>query len=282
MRRTWKSFSLTVIAAAVGAAATILQAQGPLSPPAPFARNSAPASVGRSILTLAAAQSAHDLGLPSVAADLYRELLAAPGVDRVETSLALATTLLDAGRGEEAEAVLQAMPEPRTVAWRLRMGLAAFQARRRAEAQTQWNAIKAEEVPDADRAWYWFFTGALFDTATPRDVTRANQFYLNAQAAAKTELAHARFQLAGEQVRLRLGRPSDAALKQQRETAERYAGQAVGYDAFRLYAAMLAESGRRSEAIETLLPASALGARPIILNSPLASVGMLSSKALLR
>ena len=76
MRRTWKLFHLTAIAAAVGgAAAAIVRAQEPLSPPAPFAQNSAPASAGRGIVTLTAAQSAHDLGLPSVAANLYREQL---------------------------------------------------------------------------------------------------------------------------------------------------------------------------------------------------------------
>ena len=253
MTRPGNIFHLTAIAAAIlGAAGVGARAQEPLSPPAPLAQNAAPASPARGIVTLTQAQRMHDLGLASLAADIYRQLLDAPGADRTETGLALATTLLDAGRGEEAEAVLQAMPEPHGAAWRLRMGLAAFQARRRADAQAQWNSIKADEVSDADRAWYWFFTGALYDTATPRDVTRANQFYLNAEAAAKTELARARFQLAKEQVRLKLGRSSEAALKQQKETAERYSGQVLGYEAWRIYAGMLVESGQRPEAIATL------------------------------
>ncbi len=243
-----------VIAAAVLSAAVATGwAQEPLSLPAPLAWKTAPAASGREIVTLASAQRAHDLGLPSVAADIYRQLLDAPGADRGEMSLALATTLLDAGRGEEAEAVLQAMSEPRGAAWRLRVGLAAFQARRRAEAQAQWDAIKADEVPEADRAWYWFLTGALYDTAPVRDLRRANEFYTRAEGAATTELARARFQLAGEQVRLRLfGRPTEAALKQARENADNNAGRPVGYDAQRTYAVMLAESGQRALAITTL------------------------------
>jgi tetratricopeptide (TPR) repeat protein len=204
-------------------------------------------------MRLASAQRAQDLGMPAVAADFYRQLVDAPGVDRAEVNLALVTALLDAGQVDEAETVLQAMPEPHDAAWRLRMGLAAFQERRRGDAQAQWNAIKADELAEADRAWYWFFTGALYDTAPVRDITRANEFYVKAEAAAKTELARARFQLAGEQVRLRLfDRPSEGALRQMRETMRQYAGRGVGYDAARTLAVMLADSGQRAEAVTTL------------------------------
>ncbi len=232
---------------------TPARAQPPLTTPAPLTGKATPAIAGREIGMLAAAQRAHDFGLPSLAADLYRQLLDAPGVDRVEIGLALATTLLDAGRSEEAETVLQAMPEPRRAAWRLRMGLAAFQARRRGDAQAQWDAIKADDVTEADRAWYWFLTGALWDTAPVRDLRRANEFYLKAEAAAKTEFVRARFQLAGEEVRLRLfGRPTEAAIKQVRETAKQFQGLPQGYDALRISAVMLAESGQRAQAIANL------------------------------
>ncbi len=237
-------------ARAWGAAAPALP---PLSLPAPLTGNAAVTGSATAAVALAAAERAHDLGLPSLAADLYRDILGTPGADPTAVSLALATALLDAGRATEAEPALEAIPEPRGAAWRLRSGLAALLLRKRSEAQAHWDAIKAEEVPEADRAWYAFFTGALYDTATPRDERRANQFYVQAELSAPTEIARARFQLAGEQVRLRLfNRPSDDALKQTRETAERFRGSVVGYNAARYHAVMLAAAGQTSEAVESL------------------------------
>lgn len=205
-------------------------------------------------VTQAAAQRAQDLGLPSVAADLYRELRDAPGADRDALGLALATALLDAGEAEAAGKTLAETPEEqRGAAWRLRAGLAALQLGQRAEAQTNWDAIREPEVAADDLAWYRFLTGALWDTATPRDVTKANTFYIQAEALAPTVMARARFQLAGERVRLRLfGRPQEEDLRKARENARQFAGQAFGYEAAKNYAVMLAESGRRDEAVEGL------------------------------
>jgi thioredoxin-like negative regulator of GroEL len=238
---------VTVVASS-GRAQDSVAAPAPLSRKPPVAGKIAPA------VTVAAAQRAQDLGLPSVAADLYRELRDAPGADRNALGLALATALLDAGDAEAAESVLAEMPEEqRSAGWRLRAGLAALQMGRRAEAQAHWNAMREPEVAAEDLAWYRFLTGALWDTATPRDVTRANAFYVQAEELAPTVMARARFQLAGERVRLRIfGQPQEADLRQARENARQLAGQAYGYEAAKNYAVMLAESGRRAEAVETL------------------------------
>lgn len=231
------------------------QAQSPLAPVAPLA----PKSVqplpprGATVVTLAAAQRAQDLGLPSIAADLYRQLRDQPGSERAAMNLGLATALLDADQAAEAEQVLAEIPAPHGAEWRLRAGLAALHLGQRDAAQQQWDAIVEAEVPPADLPWYRFFTAALYDTATPRDVTRANQFYLQAEALAATELSRARFQLAGEQVRLHLlNKPSETDLRQVRENVERFAGRALGYDAAKNYAVMLAEGGQTAEAVAML------------------------------
>src|SRR5581483_11163158 len=67
-----------------------------------------------------AAQHALELGLPSLAAEIYRELLAWPGGDRAALTLSLTTALLDDGRVGEAEQALQGLAAPREAAWHLR------------------------------------------------------------------------------------------------------------------------------------------------------------------
>ncbi len=205
-------------------------------------------------LRLAAAQRAHDLGLPSLAADLYRELRDSPGADRPALTLAWATALLDAGDFAAAESALAEIPEERrTAAWRLRAGLAALQLGRRPDAQGHWDVIRETELTPPDLAWHRFLTGALWDTATPREISRANTFYKQAEAMAPNPLAEARFQLAAERVRLHVsGRPSEEDLRKARENARQFAGQAYGYEAAKNLAVLLAESGRTDEAEQAL------------------------------
>lgn len=233
--------------------ATTLVAQEPITPKAPLTQEKGSGSSARTTVTLAAAQRAQDFGLPSVAADIYRILRAEPGGDRAALSLALVTALLDSGQTAEAEQALAEIPEPRGAAWRLRSGLAMLQRGRRAEAQAQWDSIREEEVPSADRPWYWFFTGVLYDTATPRDVTRANGAYLKAEAEAATELARTRFQLAGELVRLeQIERPSPENVELARRNFDQSRGGGTAYNYAEQYAAKLSMVDRRDDAVQFL------------------------------
>ncbi len=80
----------------------------PGGPPAPLVSagevRPAPAEL---LLQQQAAQHALELGLPSLAAEIYRGLLVVPGGDRNALGLSLATALLDDGRVDEAEQALQ-------------------------------------------------------------------------------------------------------------------------------------------------------------------------------
>ncbi len=253
MRNLWRQ-RLGGAALALWAASPLVgpaRAQQPLNPPVPLAAQAPALAPGAEAASLAAAQSAHDLGLPSVAAGVYRRLLDAPGGDASRVKLALATALLDAGRPGEARQALATIPEPHEAAWRLRDGLAALQLRQREAAQAAWDAIKADEIAAEDRPWYWFLTGALYDTATPREVTRANDFYRAAENEAATELARARFQLAAEQVRLHdVAPPTDEQLRAARQNAEKWQG--LGYGFAKDYVAMLARRNQGAEAIAWL------------------------------
>ena len=109
-----------------------VRAQDALTARAPLTGSAAgtPVSPATSAVTLAAAQRAQELGFPSVAAGIYRQLLELPGADRPALNLALATVLLDDGQPAEAEKVLSAGEGLRGAAWHLRAGLAAMQLRK--------------------------------------------------------------------------------------------------------------------------------------------------------
>ena len=91
------------------AMAVAAPAQEPLHAPTPLISvpGVTPATAGSNALTLTAAQRAQELGFPSAAAALYRELLAQPGGDRGRMTLALTTALLDEGKHVEAALALQ-------------------------------------------------------------------------------------------------------------------------------------------------------------------------------
>ena len=203
-------------------------------------------------LTLAAARRAQDLGLPSVAADLYRRLRTADAPDPDGLTLALATALIDAGRAEEALTVLEEYRGARGSAWQLRAGLAASHLRRLDAARAAVAAVREADLPAGDRAWWWFLQGELADLARAGEFARANEFYRRAEEAAPNDLARARFQLAAESLRLRLGTPREADLKAMRENYERQQGSALGYGFAQTYAVALDILGQKGQAVTFL------------------------------
>ena len=238
---------------AAGAPARAQESAKPLNPPAPLLRTAANTMApGTEAVALASAQSAQELGMTTVAAGLYRQLLDVPGADRAGLTLALAGTLLDAGLAAEAEQALAGDTGPHGAAWHLRAGLAAAQLRKLDMAKAELAAIRAEELSKADVAWYWFLQGVLTDLAPARDSVTALAFYSKAQALAPTELARGRFLLAVIRVRLPRERPS----KEDLDTVFRSFGanQSTGraYEAAKTYAGMLAVDERAPEAVKFL------------------------------
>ena len=189
-------------------AGVALRAQVPLTAPVPLVTPSRAPSPGETALNLTAADRALDMGFPAIAAEMYRRLLGAPDGDRSRLTLGLATALLDDGRPVEAEQALQGFVGLRGAAWHLRAALAAMQQRKLDVARSELAATKADEVAASDRAWYFYLQGLLADAAN--DVNGAKDLYQQAEAAATSGLARARFVLAREQARLRLGPVTEA------------------------------------------------------------------------
>ncbi len=223
---------------------------------------------GRELRTFVAARRALELGFPSVAAELYTQLLGslrAAGAERDVLVLELVTARLDEGRTEEAERAMQLYKGAPSPGYQLRGGLIAVRRNRIDEAKSALAAIKGEELTPADRGWWSFLQGQVADVAG--DFTKARDFYQNASDAAVSEMQRAHFVLSRERARLNLGEATESQLNTLRQNAERFQGKSVGYAYARQYAALLAVRGRTAEAVGFLnqqlqgLPAGERAAR---------------------
>lgn len=229
-----------------------LFAQEPLHSPAPLTAqaNQKAVSPGGNELTLLAAQRAQELGFPSAAVVLYRDLLQQPGADRASLTLALVTALIDDGKFPEAEKALSEFVGLKGAEWKLRAGLLAAQKRDFDAAKKAIDGVAADDLPAADRGWLFFVQGVLADAAA--DPAKARGFYEQAEGAAVSSMARARFVLAREQARLRLGAVDETIAEEARKNMERLQGRKAGYSFARTYAAMLDTLGRKSDAINVL------------------------------
>jgi cellulose synthase operon protein C len=234
---------------ACGLMATRLLAQ--IADPSPLVGSTAVATTapGNWIVAAARADQALHAGFPATAAISYQEILrdpALPAEARARLSLGRVTALLDAGELGEAEKSLLAYDGPRNSAYQLRVGLLAASARRLAPARAALAAGKIEELPPADRGWWYFLQAAVADA--DNDIERRNRAYDEAGKAAVSDLQRARFALGQEQARLRSGALNEAQLTVLRDNMERFSGTRTGYDAVRTYAAALNGLGRAAEA----------------------------------
>lgn len=228
----------------------------------------APALPGGELRSFVAARRALEMGFPSVAAELYTQLLRAmrtPGAERDVLVLELVTARLDEGRTEEAERALRLYRGTPSPAYHLRAGLIAVRRRGMDGAKAALAAIKREELTMPDRGWWYFLQGQVADVAG--DFAKARDHYQSAGEVAVSDMQRAHFTLARERSRLNLGEASESQLNTLRQSAERYQGKSVGYAYARQYAALLATRERTAEAVDFLnqqlqaLPAGERAAR---------------------
>ncbi len=233
----------------LGLAAGRLTAQ--VAGPSPLADHASPAVFvpGGWIVTEGRANAALQAGFPATAAGIYRDILRdtnLPADTRQRVTLALTTALLDAGEIIEAEKILSEYQGPRSAAYQLRVGLIAAYARRIPQSKAALAAGRPEDLPAADRGWWYFLQAQVADA--DGDVTQANNLYEQAEKTAVSELQKARFTLGQEQTRLRANQPGEAQLAALRGNMERFQGTRTGYTYVRTYAAALAGLGRSAEA----------------------------------
>ncbi|WP_145928711.1 hypothetical protein OH491_20275 [Termitidicoccus mucosus] len=201
------------------------------------------------------ARRALELGLPSIAAALYQELLQdkrvagnAPAGNRVR--LALATALLEEDRGEEAGRVLEGFSGEPTPEYLLRRALVEARARQFDSARAASEVIAPEGLPEADRPWLFFLRGLLAEAA--RDFSQAGAFYQQAEEASVTPLQRSWFVLARERAKLFTGGVDERMLASLRQTLDRNLGRPSGHVAASQLAIALNAAGRRDAAVELL------------------------------
>lgn len=219
--------------------------------PSPLVSEQATAQLvpGGWIVAEGRANAALQAGFPATAAAGFRELLRDPALPtgtRQRVTLALVTALLDAGELAAAESALQNYNGPRHSSYQLRAGLIAATGRRTATAKAALAAGKADDLPAAERGWWFFLQATVADA--DGEIVPANNFYEQALRAAVSDLQRARFVLGQEQSRLRSGQVNEAQLATLRGNMERFQGQRTGYTYVRTYAAALAGLGRAPEA----------------------------------
>lgn len=234
----------------------VARAQAPLATPVPLQANSAsPPPPGPTTLTELAARRALETGLPSIAAEIYQQLLGdtsasdAPAA-RNRLVLALATALIESDRTDDAANALRQFTGEPTAALRLRQAMIDARKRKFPEAGAAIGALRPEDLPPRDRPWLFFLRGMLADNA--RDLQQASANYTQAEAAATTPAQRAWFGLARERIALFFGQATEASLAPLRQTFERFPGSPAGYTAASQYAVALNSLGRRDAAVEFL------------------------------
>jgi tetratricopeptide (TPR) repeat protein len=146
--------------------------------------------------------------------------------------------------------VLEAYGGARGASWHLRAGLVAAHQGRLDQARAELAAAHLDELGSEERGWQFFLQGMLADAAN--ESLRAAGFYGQAASSAVSDLQRARFLLAAEQARLRVGTVTDDQLENDRKNAEKFQAQKIGYGFTREYAIALNALGRRGPAIEVL------------------------------
>lgn len=205
---------------------------------------------GAAALRNLAGWRALELGMPSVAIEVFRARLAtiAPedAQQRNRVVLDLATALLDDGRAGEVVEALRGYAGPPADAFHLRMALADIRLKRLDDARREMREIGADRLDRSDRGWYHFAQGQLAGDA------KAASFYQQAYGLAVSDLQRARFSLALREIDLISGVFTESALAEMRSRLERSPGTAAGYIAMRQIAVALNGLGRKGEAVDFL------------------------------
>lgn len=230
----------------------LLDGQAQLAETAPLAAGwvAPDATSSAIVMRMDAANDALVLGLASVADSICAELLQGANLSeraRFDLLVIRVRALLMQEGYAAAAAIAEQLGAERPEALLLRaitMGL----NRDPAGAAGLLGQIEADSLP-AEYASYFTFASALI-AESQADSSRASRLYDRALAQATDTSARLALDIASRRWRLRSGTPvSDAEIASLRQSARDLQGQRAGFEAARLLALSLGQSGRSTEAI---------------------------------
>lgn len=210
------------------------------------------AQPGATINQEGAARRAMELGFSSVAAGMWESLVAeaTEGERRDELVLNWTIALLDDERPNEAAAALAKLGVAATSRAHLREGLIAYAQGDAVAALAAFEVVAVGELPASEVSWYRYLAGSLAHER--EDFSEAREQFAAAITAASSGLQRARFELADLRTNWREEAPTQAQAAILRRRMQEYAGEQVGFDAAKRYAAVLAALGRQEEAVTFL------------------------------
>jgi cellulose synthase operon protein C len=207
---------------------------------------------GDTIATEGAARRAMEMGFSSVAVGLWRDLVATTSdvQERDARLLSLVIAQIEADDLAGAQASLAELSNADTAPAQLRRGLIAAASDNFALANESLAGVQRDSLPESEIPWYHYLAGALADQRG--DPAAAQENFSAAIAASTSSLQRARFELADLRSQWRESAPTEAQLGQLQQRMQSYAGEPVGFDAAKRYAAVLASLGREVEAVTFL------------------------------
>ncbi len=249
--KTW----MLLLVSALLATQPALRAQlEPISQPVPIMPGTPRSAPGPGLSLEREAHLALNLGLPSIAAELFGKIFDDPATSsevRNRVAIHLATALIEEDRFTEAAQVLQKFTGLPTAALRLRQAMIAVRERRFEAARVEAQAINPDEFTTPyDRGWFFFLRGQLAS-----DAQQAGAFYQQADdaaAAAGLEAQRAWFLLARQRLKLQAGDVTDRNVAAWQKIIDSNPGSAQAYQATGQLAVGLVQLGQRPQAIALL------------------------------
>ena len=208
--------------------------------------------LGDEISREGSARRAMELGFSSVAAGIWESLIAeeTDADRRDELLLSWTIALLEDDRPVEAAEALMQLSDGVSSRARLRAGLVAFAQGNSVAAGQALGTVDQSFLPASEVSWFHYLNGALAHER--EDFTEAREGFAAAITAATSGLQEARFELADLRTSWRESEPTEEQAATLLRRMDEYAGEQVGLDAAKRYAAVLAALGRGAESVTFL------------------------------
>ena len=201
-----------------------------------------------------AAESALRIGLSSVAASLYDQLLSfettKENQNREELLLGLVTAQLANGHFDNAAKVMQQLSKSNSPRVCIRRSILAFQQNNSTKVAESLEGVEIEDLPPEERGWFHLLKGIGALLGKEREL--AQNHFETALQIAVSETQKTEFLLLRHRAEISSGKPDEVLAVKLKQQWEKFKGQAAGYDFALEYASVLQSLNRTREAIAVI------------------------------